>query len=178
MINIKRAFSVWYRNFTVYKKLYKSSMVLNFVEPALYLLAFGIGLSSYLKEINGMPYIKFIAPGIVASSSAFAATYECTYGTYVRMHYQKTFDAILATPVSLNDLILGELLWGATKSLIYGTIIIIVISVTGLVDSWTILLSEVTVGRTDFINHILWLITASLALIVLPFKLMERKLIR
>ncbi len=141
MINLKRAISVWLRNFTVYKRLYKSSMVLNFVEPALYLVAFGIGLSAYLKEINGMPYIKFIAPGIVASSSAFAATYECTYGTYVRMHYQKTFDAILATPVSLNDLIAGEILWGATKSLIYGTIIISVISIAGLVDSWSILLS-------------------------------------
>lgn len=141
MINLKRAISVWLRNFTVYKKLYKSSMVLNFVEPALYLIAFGIGLSAYLKEINGMPYIKFIAPGIVASSSAFAATYECTYGTYVRMHYQKTFDAILATPVSLNDLIAGEILWGATKSLIYGIIIISVISIAGLVDSWSILLS-------------------------------------
>lgn len=141
MINLKRAFSVWQRNFAVYKKLYKSSMVLNFVEPALYLLAFGIGLSAYLKEINGIPYIKFIAPGIVASSSAFAATYECTYGTYVRMHYQKTFDGILSTPVSLNDLVLGELLWGATKSLFYGTIIICMISIAGLVDSWMVFLT-------------------------------------
>ncbi|MCX7792832.1 MAG: ABC transporter permease [Thermodesulfovibrionales bacterium] len=141
MFNLKRAISVWQRNFTVYRKLYKSSMVLNFVEPLLYLTAFGIGLSTYLKEINGIPYIKFIAPGIVASSSAFAATYECTYGTYVRMHYQKTFDAILATPVNLNDLIAGEILWGATKSLIYGTIIISVISIAGLVDSWTIILA-------------------------------------
>lgn len=141
VINLKRAMSVWQRNFTVYKKLYKSSMVLNFVEPVLYLVAFGIGLSAYLKEINGIPYIEFIAPGIVASSSAFAATYECTYGTYVRMHYQKTFDAILATPVSLEELVLGEMLWGATKSLIYGTIIILVISVAGLVDFPVILLS-------------------------------------
>jgi len=251
MINLKRALSVWHRNFTVYKKLYKSSMVLNFVEPILYLLAFGIGLSYYLREINGIPYIKFIAPGIVASSSAFAAAYECTYGTYVRMHYQKTFDAILATPVNLNDLVLGELLWGATKSLIYGTIIISVISVAGLVDSWMILLtiplislsgflfSEISIiaaatvpgidsfnyfytlfmtplflfsgiffplenlpgiikdlaffnpiyhmveimrsasqGKADFINHILWLITTVLLLIIPPFRLMKRRLIK
>lgn len=162
MINLKRAISVWLRNFTVYKKLYKSSMVLNFVEPALYLIAFGIGLSAYLKEINGMPYIKFIAPGIVASSSAFAATYECTYGTYVRMHYQKTFDAILATPVSLNDLIAGEILWGATKSLIYGTIIISVISIAGLVDSWSILLSIPFVFISGILFSEISVITASL----------------
>ncbi len=252
MINLRRALSVWQRNFTVYKRLYKSSMVLNFVEPGLYLLAFGIGLSAYLKEINGIPYIKFIAPGIVASSSAFSATYECTYGTYVRMHYQKTFDAILATPVGIYDLVLGELLWGATKSIIYGTIIICVISVAGLVDSWMVLLtipfiflsgmlfSEIsviaaaTVPGIDSFNyfytlfmtplflfsgiffpldglpeivrdlaffnplyhmveimrafsagliasappHILWLITASLLLSRLPFRLLKRRIIK
>ncbi len=161
MLSIKRAMSVWQRNFTVYKRLYKSSMVLNFVEPVLYLVAFGIGLSAYLKEINGIPYIKFIAPGIVASSSAFAATYECTYGTYVRMHYQKTFDAILAAPVSLNELILGELLWGTTKSLIYGTIIICVITAGGLVDSWMIAFAIVFVFLTGIIFSEISIIAAA-----------------
>jgi lipooligosaccharide transport system permease protein len=88
-----------------------------------------------VKEINGVPYVKFIAPGIIASSAMFAATYECTYGTYVKMVYQKTFDAILSTPVNVGDLIAGELMWGATKSMLYGTIIIVVISLFGLVDS-------------------------------------------
>lgn len=119
----------------VYTKLYKSSIVLNFVEPTLYLVALGFGLGAFVKEINGVPYINFIAPGIIASSSMFAATFECTYGTYVRMTYQKTFDAILATPVNLDDLVAGELMWGATKSLFYGLIIMIVISLFGLVDS-------------------------------------------
>ena len=119
----------------VYTKLYKSSIVLNFVEPTLYLIALGLGLGAFVKEINGVPYINFIAPGIIASSSMFAATFECTYGTYVRMTYQKTFDAILATPVNLDDLVAGELMWAATKSTFYGTIIMIVISLFGLVDS-------------------------------------------
>jgi lipooligosaccharide transport system permease protein len=135
VMNIKRAFRVWQRNLTVYTKLYKSSLALNFVEPVLYLAALGLGLGAFVREINGVPYIQFIAPGIIASSSMFAAIYECTYGTYVRMTYQKTFDAILATPVNLDDLVLGELMWGATKSLLYGSIIILVISLFGLVDS-------------------------------------------
>jgi len=139
-MKLKRAFRVWQRNFTVYTKLYKSSLALNFVEPILYLAALGLGLGAFVQQINGMPYIKFIAPGIIASSSMFAAIYECTYGTYVRMTYQKTFDAILATPVSIDDLIAGELMWGATKSLLYGTIIIIVISLFGIVDSPLIIL--------------------------------------
>lgn len=134
-MKLNRAFRVWQRHATVYTKLYKSSIALNFVEPILYLAALGLGLGAFVKEINGVPYIKFIAPGIIASSSMFAAIYECTYGTYVRMTYQKTFDAILATPVNIDDLVAGELLWGATKSMLYGTIIIIVISLFGLVDS-------------------------------------------
>ncbi|UCF87046.1 MAG: ABC transporter permease [Nitrospiraceae bacterium] len=134
-MKIKRAFRVWQRNFTVYTKLYKSSIVFNFIEPTLYLVALGFGLGAFVKEINGVPYISFIAPGIIASSSMFATASECTYGTYVRMTYQKTFDAILATPVNLDDLVAGELMWGATKSMLYGTIIMIVISLFGLVDS-------------------------------------------
>lgn len=134
-MDFKRAFRVWQRNATVYKKLYRSSLTLNFFEPMLYLIALGYGLGGFIKEINGMTYIEFIAPGIIMSSAMFAACYECTYGTYVRMVYQKTFDAILATPITFNELILGELLWGATKSLIYGTVIILVISLFGLVKS-------------------------------------------
>ncbi len=140
-MKIKRAFRVWQRHLTVYTKLYKSSFALNFVEPILYLAALGLGLGAFVKEINGTPYIKFIAPGIIASSSMFAAIYECTYGTYVRMTYQKTFDAILVTPVNIDDLVAGELMWGATKSLLYGTTIIIVISLFGLVDSPMIILA-------------------------------------
>lgn len=119
----------------MYTKLYKSSFALNFVEPVLYLVALGLGLGAFVNEIHGQPYIRFIAPGIIASSSVFAAVYECTYGTYVRMTYQKTFDAILSTPVNIDDLVAGELLWGATKSVIYGISITIVIALFGLVDS-------------------------------------------
>lgn len=134
-MNIKRALRVWQRHLAVYTKLYKSSIALNFVEPILYLVALGLGLGAYVKEINGVPYLNYIAPGIIASSSMFAATYECTYGTFVRMTFQKTFDAILATPVNIDDLITGELIWGATKSMFYGTIIIITISTLRLIDS-------------------------------------------
>jgi len=139
-LKLKRASRVWQRHLMVYTKLYKSSIALNFVEPILYLAALGLGIGAFVKEINGVPYIKFIAPGIIASSSMFASAYECTYGTYVRMTYQKTFDAILSTPVNIDDLVAGELLWGATKSVLYGTIIMVVISLFGLVDSPLIVL--------------------------------------
>ena len=140
-MRIKRAFMVWQRHWLVYTKLYKTSFALNFIEPALYLMAMGFGLGAFVQNIHGQSYIQFIAPGIVASSSVFAAVYECTYGTYIRMTFQKTFDAILATPVNLDDLVAGELMWGATKSVIFGITITIVIALFGLVDSWRIVLA-------------------------------------
>jgi len=134
-------FRVWQRHWTVYTKLYKTSFALNFAEPALYLVAMGFGLGAFVQEIHGQPYVNFIAPGIIASSSMFAAVYECTYGTYIRMTFQKTFDAILATPINLNDLVAGELVWGATKSVIFGVTITLVVALFGLVDSWLIVLA-------------------------------------
>jgi lipooligosaccharide transport system permease protein len=134
-LKIKRAYRVWQRHLTVYTKLYLSSIALNFVEPVLYLVALGLGLGGYITEVQGRPYINFIAPGIIASSSMFATVYECTYATYVRIFYQKTFDAILSTPVNIDDLIAGEIMWGASKSVLYGIIISGTISAFRLVDS-------------------------------------------
>jgi lipooligosaccharide transport system permease protein len=134
-LKFRRALSVWLRHYAVFRKLYKSSVSLNFIEPVLYLTAMGFGLGAFVREINGRPYVNFLAPGIVAYSSMFAATFECTYGTYIRLTYQKTFDAILATPVNIDDLVAGEIMWAASKSTLYGTIIIVVISLMGLVES-------------------------------------------
>ena len=140
-VNIIRAFRVWQRHLKVYTKLYLSSLTLNVIEPVLYLTAMGLGLGAYLTEMDGTPYINYIAPGVIAYSGMFAASGECSYGTFVRMTFQKTFDAILATPVLLEDLVMGEILWGATKSMVYGTIIIGTISVMGLVESPMIILA-------------------------------------
>jgi len=134
-VNPRRAYRVWQRHVKVYTKLYLSSLTLNFIEPILYLTAMGMGLGVFVKEMGGVPYINYIAPGIVAYSSMFATSGECTYGTFVRMTFQKTFDAILATPVNLNDLVAGEIMWGATKSALYGTVILAAISAMGLVGS-------------------------------------------
>jgi len=159
-----KAIRVWQRHFKVYTKLYKSSIALNFVEPILYLLAMGFGLGAFIKEVNGMPYMKFIAPGLIASSSMFATASECTYGTYIRMTYQKTFDAILSTPVNLNDLVAGEMLWGATKSIFYGTAITIVLSIFGLIDSPLIIL----VVPLLFISGLIFAETAVIAAAIVP----------
>ena len=127
-----RAWHVWRRNLLVFGKTWKVNFFPPFVEAFLYLLAIGVGIGTYVKEIDGVPYVNYIAPAILAIAVMNSAFFECTYGSYVRMYYQKTFDAIIATPLSIEDVIAGELLWGATKSIMYVVIMLCVLSLFGV----------------------------------------------
>jgi lipooligosaccharide transport system permease protein len=135
-----RAVTVWYRDIKVWTKFYKASILGNLGEPLLYLLAMGWGLGRMVGSVDGIPYIEFLAPGLICSAAMYAATFECTFGSFTRMTRQSTFDAILATPVSLEDIVAGEILWGATKGFLSGTAMLLVMSLFGLVKSyWAVL---------------------------------------
>ena len=126
--------NVWRRNWDVFFKTYQVNFLPPFIEPVLYLLAIGFGLGMYVGEINGIPYVNYVAPALLAISIMNASFFERTYSSYVRMYYQKTFDAMIATPLSLDDVITGELLWGATRSLIYSSVMLLVLILFGVVD--------------------------------------------
>ena len=130
-ISIK-SLKVWQRNRDVFMKDIKLNFLPPFLEPILYLLALGFGLGKFIENIDGVPYANFIAPALIAISVMYASFFECSYGSYVRMYYQKTFDAIIATPLTIEDVIAGELLWGATRSMINAIVMIPVISIFGL----------------------------------------------
>jgi lipooligosaccharide transport system permease protein len=133
--NVTRsAWKVWRRNWDVFFKTYRVNFLPPFFEPILYLLAIGFGLGRFVGEIDGVPYVEFIAPALVAISIMNSSFFECTYGSFVRMYYMKTFDAMVATPLSIDDVIAGELLWGATRSLIYATIMLVVFTLFGVID--------------------------------------------
>ena len=129
---------VWQRNRDVFTKTYQVNFIPPVLEPLLYLFALGFGLGSLvgMVKIFGMTvkYTRFLAPALISISVMNSAFFECTYGSFVRMHYQRTFDAMIATPLSIEDVIAGELMWGATRSLINGTIILLVVSAFGLVN--------------------------------------------
>jgi lipooligosaccharide transport system permease protein len=116
-------------------KTYKVNFIPPLLEPVLYLVGLGLGLGGFVQLPGGMPYDVFIAPALIAVSMMYASFFECTYGSFVRMYYQKTFDAIIATPLSLEEVIAGEILWGATKSLINSSIVLVVIAAFGLVQT-------------------------------------------
>jgi lipooligosaccharide transport system permease protein len=126
--------AVWQRDMDVYKKTFKVNIVPPLLEPILYLVALGFGLGIFIKEIDGVPYTRFIAPGLFSITTMYAAFFECTYASYIRMYYQKTFDAIIATPVNIDEVVAGEILAGATKAFINGGIVLGVILAFGLVD--------------------------------------------
>lgn len=130
-----RVWKVWSRNKDVFMKTYKTNFLPSLLEPILYLLALGLGLGGFVQSINGESYIQFIAPALVAVSIMYSSFYECTYASYVRMYFQKTFDAIIATPITIEEVITGEIMWGATKSLINSSIVLMVILVFGLIPS-------------------------------------------
>jgi len=130
-----RVWRVWRRDQDVFMKTYRVNFIPPIVEPILWLLGLGFGLGGFVQPQEGLAYIVFIAPALVATQMMYSSFFECTYASFVRMYYQKTFDAIIATPVSLEEVIAGELLWGATKSLVNSSIVLVVMSVFGLVSS-------------------------------------------
>ncbi|MZP31198.1 ABC transporter permease [Heliobacterium undosum] len=135
------AWRVFRRHLHVLKKTWMTNLMFNFIEPFLYLVAMGFGLGSLVQEVEGVSYLQFIGLGMIASSAMWAATFEATYGSFVRLHFQKTYHAMLGTPATVADVVFGDLLFASLKSLIFGAVILIVVTSLGLVHSaWALLI--------------------------------------
>jgi len=128
----RRTWKVWRRDGKTFMRTYRANFIPPLMEPILYLVAFGFGLGFFVSQIGGVSYPQFIAPALIAISVMNAAFFECTFSSFVRMYYQKTFDAIIATPLNIDEVIMGELLWGATKSTLYTVIVLGVVAAFGL----------------------------------------------
>lgn len=129
------------RNWQVWRKLIWAGMLLNFGEPFLYLIGMGFGLGFFIGDMNDMPYLTFLASGIVASSAMMAASFEGLYSVFTRMVPQQSYEAMLATPLEVDDIVAGEMIWCATKSLIACSAILAVASLLGAVASPVALLA-------------------------------------
>ncbi len=127
-----RFWPIWRRNFLVWKKLAVASVLGNIADPLITLVAFGYGLGSLLHTVDGIPYIQFLASGSICMSIMMAASFEALYSAFSRMHVQKTWEALMNAPLALDDVVLAEMLWAATKSLFSGTAILLVIFMLGI----------------------------------------------
>ena len=127
------------RNARVWRKNILASFIGNLGQPLLFLLAMGYGLGQKIEIIEGLTYLQYIAPGLVASSVMYSAAFETTYGSYTRLTIQKSFEAILVTPLGVTDLVMGEIVWAATKGTLSGVIMLATLPLFGLWPSpWTV----------------------------------------
>jgi len=139
-----RFIAVWRRNFLVWRKLAIPSILGNLADPLIMLFGLGYGLGAVLGNMGGTSYFAYLAAGFVASSTMYAATFESLFSAFSRMHVQKTWDAILNAPMTLEDVVAGEWAWAATKSLAAGVCMLAVIAAFGYA-AWPLALVAIPV---------------------------------
>lgn len=157
-----RAIRVWQRDLDTFLRLWKTESWWPTIEPLLYLSSLGFGLGVYITRLsNGLSFLEFIAPAFVATTAMFAASFECMFSSFVRMEFQRTFDAILATPLTIEEVIAGEILWGMTRGVFAAVSVLFVISLFGLVHSpWALLTPLVAVVEGLMFASVAMIITA------------------
>lgn len=146
-----RFWPVFRRNLLVWRKLAIPSLIGNIAEPLIWLVAFGYGMGALVGQVNvggtTVPYILFLASGSVCMSAMNAATFEALYSAFSRMHVQKTWDGIMNAPVSLDDVVMAEMLWAAYKAIFTVTAILLVMLALNISHSpkllvaWPVLLA-------------------------------------
>lgn len=149
-IRLSSASRLWQRNLVGYSHSWQMNILPNFFEPFFYLLAIGFGLGQFVEEIQGVEYANYIAPGLAATSAMYGAAFDVTFNVWVKLHYDKLYDAVTVTPLSPEDVVVGELMWAITRSLIYGLPFVLISSFFGLVDSWWALAAPVAVIAIGF----------------------------
>lgn len=130
-----RFIPVWQRHFLLWRKVALPSVLGNLADPMIYLFGLGYGIGALLPEIDGIPYINFLAAGMVCYSTMNSASFESLYSSFSRMHVQRTWEAIMNAPLELDDILIGELLWSASKALLAGIAILVVVTAFGFVDA-------------------------------------------
>ncbi|WP_067561329.1 ABC transporter permease [Halofilum ochraceum] len=128
-----RFIPIWRRNLRVWRKLMVPSVLGNFGEPLLYLFVFGYGFGRLVGEVERMPYMDFLASGIVCSSIMLTSSFEALYSAFTRMHEQQTWTNMLNAPLNVDDIVLGEIAFAATKGMFSGVAILVVASLAGFV---------------------------------------------
>ena len=128
--------SVWKRNQLVWQKLAIASLLGNVADPLLYMVALGYGIGSFVPEVGGVKYIAFIGTGMVCQSAMFTSSFEAMYSAFSRMHVQRTWDAIINAPISLDDVLFAEWIWSASKAVMSTLAILGVILALGYGHTW------------------------------------------
>jgi lipooligosaccharide transport system permease protein len=153
--------SVWYRHFRTYTKDIVSNGFPPFLEPLIFLAGMGLGMARYVPSLVGMSYLQFLATGLLMTSAMFTAAFECTYGTFIRLEFDKTYDGMLAAPLRVSDVMLGEALWAGTKGAFFSFAVLVIISAFGIVNFTSALLAPLIGFLTGFLFAAIGLLVTS-----------------
>ena len=123
---------IWVREWVLFRRLWRSTTFSSIVEPTIYLLAFGFGLGGIITEIDGLSYVEYVGTGTVASAVLFSSVFAAMFNTFVKREFLKTYDAILATPVNVREVMAAEASWLALKAGVYGNAPLLVAMAFGL----------------------------------------------
>ncbi|MBA3619026.1 MAG: ABC transporter permease [Acidothermales bacterium] len=141
---------VWTRETTLFRRYWTSTTFASVVEPTIYLLAFGVGFGSLVPIVVGLRYIDFLGTGVVATAVLFSSAFAGMFQTFVRRVYQRTYDALLAAPVDVHELVTAEAGWIAAKAGTYGCAPLLVAMAFGLDPSWGMLVVPLVGALTGF----------------------------
>ena len=159
----RRLYSVWYRHFRVYTKNIFSNGFPPFMEPLIFLAGMGLGLGGYIADVDNMSYIQYLAIGLPLSSAMFTSAFECTFGTFIRLEFSKTYDGMLTGPLSIENLFIGEIIWAGTKGAFYSLAVLSVLLVCQVIPM------VATVLFIPVIGFIVGVMFAPLSLIFMSF---------
>ena len=124
-----------------FRTFWKATTFSSVLEPIIYLLAFGVGLGATLvDEVDGLDYVEFVGTGMVATAVIFSSALPAMFGTFVKHRFQNTYDAILAAPVDVEELVTAEMLWIGVRAGFYGCFPLIVSFFFGLEPTAAMLL--------------------------------------
>jgi len=116
-----------------FRTFWKATTFSSVLEPVIYLLAFGLGLgATVVNRVDGLDYVQYVGTGMVATAVIFSSALPAMFGTFVKERFQRTYDAILAAPVDVEELVTAEMLWIGLRSGIYGCFPLLVSMIFGL----------------------------------------------
>lgn len=160
---VKRLYGVWFRHVRVYTRNLLSNGFPPFVEPLIFLAGIGLGLGKYITDpMQGQRYIEFLSIGLLVTSSMWTAAFECSFGTFIRLEFEKVYDGMLAAPITAENLIVGEMIWAGTKGFFFSFAVLCIVSLFGVVP----LPRSLAAPAVGFLNALMF---AALSLYITSF---------
>jgi lipooligosaccharide transport system permease protein len=148
-------FSIWMRNFLHVRYTLWATLFWIFFEPAMYLFAIGYGVGEFIPEIQGQSYLEYYFPGLLATTVMMVPFFESTYGIFSKLNHQKTYKSILLTPISIGEIMWGELLWATTKGLVSGFGVLLTGLALGIITSEKIFICIAELCLVSFVFSII-----------------------